>query len=71
MSEATSTNTPDGSELPLTLDLIDLNAHPDGALMRLCVGLERLRAIADEIEQIVAGIPARTPFGRKMKGMVL
>ena len=71
MPEATHNPTSGGAQPPLTPDLIDLNVHPDGALLRLCVGLERLRAIADEIEQIVAGIPARTPFGRKMKEMSL
>lgn len=71
MPEATHNATPGGTQPPLTPDLVDLNAHPDGALMRLCVGLERLRAIADEIEQIVAGIPARTPLGRKMKEVAL
>jgi hypothetical protein len=52
-------------------DLIDLNAHPDGALLRVCAALERLRAITDEMEQIAASIPAQTPFGRKMKAMAL
>ena len=71
MSEATSNTIPRGSRPPFTPEVIDLDAHPDGALLRLCAGLERLRAIADEIEQIVAGIPARTVLGRRLRKLAL
>jgi hypothetical protein len=49
----------------------DLDRHPDGALLRVCAALERLRAITDEMEQIAAGIPARTVLGRRMKAPAL
>ena len=67
MSEATSNVTPQAAQLPL----VDLNTHADGTLLRVCAALERLRAIADELEHIAAGIPARTAFGRKMKELAL
>jgi hypothetical protein len=35
MSEATSTNTPGGGFPPFKLELVDLDAHPDGVLLRL------------------------------------
>jgi hypothetical protein len=32
-----------GNPLPLTFDLIDLDAHPDGALLRACAQATKLR----------------------------
>ncbi len=59
-----------GRTLP-PLEIIDLDAHPDGALLRVCAGLERLRAIAEEMERIAARLPASTMLGRRMKEMTL
>ena len=71
MPEASSNTKRGGTSSPFVLESIKLDAHPDGALLRLCAALERLRAIADEMEQIAASLPARTILGRRMKEMVL
>jgi hypothetical protein len=56
---------------PPPLELVDLDAHPDGALLRVCASLERLRVIAEEMERVAASLPARTMLGRRMKEMAL
>ena len=47
----------------ITLNLID----PDAALLRVCAGLERLRAVKEEMEQAAASLTPYTVPGRRMK----
>jgi hypothetical protein len=50
---------------------IDLDAHPDGLLLRLCACLGRMRTAIDELEAAIARTPALTMDGRRMKEMTL
>ncbi len=53
------------------LELVNLDHHPDGALLRLCAGLERLRTITEGLELVAASLIPRTMLGRRMKEMTL
>ena len=64
MSKATSKTTLGGMHPP-SLELVEFDMHPDDALLRVCVGVQRLRAIADELERIAASMPARTGLRRR------
>jgi hypothetical protein len=50
---------------------IDLDAHPDGLLLRLCACLGRMRTAIEDLEAAIARTPALTIDGRKMKAMSL
>ena len=70
MSEATSRTTTSGGRA-LRPPPIDLDAHPDGLLLRLCACLGRMRTAIDELEAAIARTPALTIEGRRMKEMSL
>jgi hypothetical protein len=70
MSEATSRTTTSGGRA-MRLPPIDLDAHPDGLLLRLCACLGRMRTAIDELEAAIARTPALTMDGRRMKEMTL
>jgi hypothetical protein len=67
MSEATSRTTTLRARMPV----IDLHAHPDGLLLRLCDCLGRMRTAIDELEAAIARTPALTVDGRRMKELSL
>ena len=50
---------------------IDLDAHPDGLLLRLCACLGRMRMAIEDLEAAIARTPALTIDGRRMKEMTL
>jgi hypothetical protein len=50
---------------------IDLDAHPDGLLLRLCACLGRMRTAIEELEAAIARTPALTIDGRRMKELTL
>jgi hypothetical protein len=50
---------------------IDVDAHPDGLLLRLCACLGRMRTAIEDLEAAIARTPAVTIDGRKMKAMTL
>ena len=52
-------------------ELIDLDAHPDGLLLRLCACLGRTRSALTQLEDAIAHTPALTIDGRRMKAMSL
>ena len=59
-------------------DLIALDRHPDGALLRLCASLAKMRDAQQQLEDAIAGAEAelrRTPpmteDGRRLKGLAL
>ena len=49
---------------------IDLDAHPDGTLLRLCRLVSHLRAHAAELEKVVASLPAITAEGKVVKKLI-
>jgi transposase len=71
MSQANFRTTPGGTQPPLRLERFDLDAHPDGVLMRLCLQLERLRGQLEALERAIAAIPAVTTEGRRLKALTL
>jgi hypothetical protein len=71
MSEAISKTTLGGSPPPFPLQLLDLDAHPDGLLLRLCACLGRMRTAIEDLETAIARTPALTIDGRRMKEMTL
>jgi hypothetical protein len=50
---------------------IDIDAHPDGLLLRLCACLGRMRTAIEDLEAAIARTPALTIDGRRMKEMTL
>jgi hypothetical protein len=70
MSEAAFKTTTSGGRA-MRLPPIDLDAHPDGLLLRLCVCLGRMRTAIEELEAAIARTPALTIDGRRMKEMTL
>jgi hypothetical protein len=50
---------------------IDLDAHPDGLLLRLCACAGRMRTAIEDLEAAIARTPALTIDGRRMKAMTL
>jgi hypothetical protein len=71
MPQATSNTTPGGKPPPFPLRPIDLDAHPDGLLLRLCACLGRMRTAIEDLETAIARTPALTIDGRRMKEMTL
>ena len=71
MREAMRTPTPLVAQPPLALERFNLDAHPDGLLMRLCGTLQRLRGQLDALERCIEAIPPLTAEGRKMKALSL
>jgi hypothetical protein len=67
MSEATSRTTTLRARMPV----IDLDAHPDGLLLRLCACLGRMRTAIEDLEAAIARTPALTIDGRRMKELTL
>ncbi len=59
------------SRADVRLPPIDLDAHPDGLLLRLCACLGRMRTAIEEMEAAIARTPALTIDGRRMKEMTL
>ncbi len=56
---------------PLPITPIDLDAHPDGLLLRLCACLGRMRTAIEDLEAAIARTPALTIDGRRMKELSL
>ena len=56
---------------PLSPDIIDLTTDADAPLLRLCALLGRLQAITEEMDRVIASMPARTVPGRRMKELTL
>jgi hypothetical protein len=52
-------------------ELIDLDTHPDGLLLRMCVCLGRTRDAINQLEDAIERTPAVTLDGRRMKEMAL
>ncbi len=71
MSEATSNISPGVARPPFSPEIIDLDRHPDGVLLRLCATLERLRNVTEDLERVAAALPTRTMLGRRMKELTL
>jgi hypothetical protein len=71
MQEATLKTTPGGRPPPFSLQVIDLDAHPDGLLLRLCACAGRMRTAIEDLEAAIARTPALTIEGRRMKEMTL
>jgi hypothetical protein len=55
----------------LAFERIDLDAHPDAALLRLCALLGRLQTLTEELDSVIASLPARTLLGRRAKELAL
>jgi hypothetical protein len=70
MSEATSRTTTSGGRA-MRPPPIDLDAHPDGLLLRMCACLGRMRTAGEELEAAIARTPALTTDGRRIKEMTL
>ena len=49
---ANHAHTTTGRPLPPP-DIVDLDAHPDGALLRVCAGLVRMRDAQDRLENAI------------------
>ncbi len=71
MSEATHRTTLGGCAPPFILEIINLDAHPDGALLGLCACLGRMRSATAELVAAVERTPALTIEGRGMKELTL
>jgi hypothetical protein len=52
-------------------ELIDLDNHADGDLLRLCASLGRMRTATVALEDAIEGTPAVTLDGRRMKELTL
>jgi hypothetical protein len=52
-------------------ELIDLDAHPDGDLLRLCSCLGRMRTATVALLDAIERTPAVTLDGRRMKALTL
>jgi hypothetical protein len=59
-----------GAARPLPLDLIDLDQHPDGDLLRTGASLIRLRSIVEGLEGVIARAAPKTVDGLRMKALV-
>jgi hypothetical protein len=70
MAEHAHTTCGDAPRNP-SIQAIDLEAHPDALLLRLCACLGRMRTAIDELEAAIARTPALTMDGRRMKEMTL
>jgi hypothetical protein len=71
MSEANRTLTPAASWPPRQPELIDLNTHPDGDLLRLCAALAKTRDAVAHLEAAIVATPSRTADGCRAKGLAL
>ena len=67
-----------GTRPPPSLERIAIDRHPDGALLRLCASLARMRDAQQQLEDAIAGAEAelrRTPAvtidGRRLKELAL
>jgi hypothetical protein len=69
MSEAILRTTTPGADV--RRELIDLDAHPDGDLLRLCASLGRMRTATVALEDAIEHTAAFTIEGRRMKEMTL
>jgi hypothetical protein len=52
-------------------ELVDLDAHPDGDLLRLCSALAKTRTATVALEDAIERTPAVTLDGRRMKELTL
>jgi hypothetical protein len=71
MREAISQTISSTLRLPMTLQLIDLDVHPDGLLLRLCACLGRTRSAVMGLENAIECTPALTLDGCRMKELTL
>ena len=78
MSQATQNATPGDRMPPLKPDLIVFANHADGALLRLCSSLAKMRDAQQQLEDAIAGAeaelrrtPAVTEDGRRLRELAL
>ena len=60
-----------GWNAPPAPDLIDLDDHPDGDLLRLCAALAKTRDAVAQLEAAIVATPSRTADGCRAKGLAL
>ena len=56
---------------PPSLELIDLETHPDGDLLRLCAALAKTRDAVAQLEAAIVATPSRTADGCRAKVLAL
>ena len=71
MSQASFKSTPSGAQPSSMLERIDLDAHPDRDLLRLCNVLVKMRGQLEALERAVDAMAVVTPEGRRFKELTL